>query len=136
MSAYGTQLRPRQNQLLAHSGPAAIVTNLAGLIEGPQDGFFLDACRLLSTAILRIDGKQPHVFSAARVGPAGILAHGQTHSDGDRIEDAIFTRTNWKISQDALRLSLALTNHAPHRRRQFSLSLELAADFADFQETQ
>ena len=136
MPAYGTQLRPRQNQLLAHSGTAALVTNMAGLIEGPQDGFFLDACRLLSVAILRLDGKQPEVFSAARVGPAGVLAHGQSHDDGDLLEDALFTSVQWTVSRNALRLSMRLTNHAPSRRRRFLLSLELQADFADFQETQ
>ena len=136
MTAYGTQLRPRQNQLLAHSRSAALVTNMAGELAGPRDGFFLEACRLISVAILRIDGQQPEAFSAARVGATSILAHGRAQTDRDLLEDALFTQTEWAISGERLRLQLRLTNHAPHRRRAFSLSLELQADFADFQETQ
>ena len=136
MTAYGTQLRPRQDQLLAHAGTAALVSNMSGLIEGPTDGFFLDACRLLSTARLRIDGKPPEVFSAARFGPTGILAHGRFQADGDLLEDALFARTQWTVGRNALQLAVTLTNYASSRRRPIRLSLEFNADFADFQETQ
>src|SRR5688500_11087157 len=134
MRPYGTQLRPRQQQQLAYSGVATLITDMTGQIAGPADGYFLEDTRLLSRAAGHVDGRAPAVFSAGRAGSTRIVVHGQARGDGDLLEDALFVELSWSLGPE-LRLRVQLTNHAPHRRRPFELSLELAADYADLHET-
>ncbi len=139
----------RPTDLIAHQGYAVLVTNIDGRIDDAGiEGFFLHQTRFLSRFRIRINGSDPKFISANAVDhhfvtayylaptPAGNSA-GPKHDEsgaqgGEVVQKAIELQVN-SFAGNGLHVDIILTNHAM-LETEVTLSLDLMADFSDFNE--
>ena len=138
----------RPKDLIAHQGYTVLVTDVHGRIGEGIEGFYLHQTRFLSRLKLRIDEADPKPVSANVVdhhfitayhlapSPAGRLAEPDGEKKGasgsEVVEKAIELEVN-AFTGDGLHLDLILINHALSEAS-VTLTLDLMADFADFNE--
>ena len=138
----------RPGSLIAHRGYTVLTTDTDGWIGRGAEGFFLHQTRFLSRLRVGIEGSAPKPVSANVVGPHSITAYhlapspagragappGETAdpSDSEVVGKAIELQLNF-FTGDGLHVDLTLVNHslAPAL---VTLTVELDADFADFNE--
>ncbi len=138
----------RPGDLIAHRGYTVLVTDTHGRIGDGIKGFYLHRTRFLSRLQIEINGADPMFVSANAVdhhvmtsyhlapSPAGTAA-GPTPDDhskdgGEIAKKGIELQVN-AFTGGGLHLDLIVTNHAMAETA-VTLSLELAADFADLSE--
>lgn len=125
------------------------MTDIEGNVRSGTEGFFLYRTRFLSRLLLKVDDQEPHFVSANPVephfmisyhlaaSPAGAAAgppEDKDKSGGELAEKAIEIQTNRYVG-GGLHLDVHITNHGLTGTT-VTLTWELAADFADQQETQ
>lgn len=140
--------RVRPHDLIAHQGYTVLVTDVHGRIGQGVEGFYLHQTRFLSRLQIGVDGAAPKFASANVVDHHAITAfhlapsqtgraaepdgEGAGPSGSEVIQKAIELQVN-AFTGDGLHLDLILTNHGL-ATAEIVLSLELEADFADFNE--
>ena len=140
--------RARPLDLIAHQGFAVLITDTRGRITGRTTGFYLHQTRFLSRLGIDVNNGAPQFVSANVVDhhfisayhfaatPAGSAASpkfkhsGQT--EGELVTKGIELQVNAFVG-GGLHLDLIVTNHGMADTA-IDLSLDLAADFADFDE--
>ena len=138
----------RPGDLIAHRGYTVLVTDTHGRIGDGIKGFYLHRTRFLSRLQIKVNGANPEFVSANTVdhhfmtsyhlapSPAGAAA-GPTPDDdsnggGEIAKKGIELQVN-AFSGGGLHLDVIVTNHAM-AETEITLTLELAADFADLTE--
>lgn len=140
----------RPTDLITHRGYAVLVTDTRGRIgaDAQKEGYFFHQTRYLSRLVIKIDQAEPTFVSANKVdhhfltsyhlapSPAGLAAGASPDegSGGEIVQKAIELQMNAFVG-GGLHLDLIVTNHAL-LATSVTLSLELAADFADLNEAQ
>ena len=140
----------RPSDLITHRGYAVLVTDTRGWIGGDKQGFFFHQTRHLSRFVVKIDGSDPSFVSANTVdhhfltayhlapSPAGRAAGPAPDDDGSTggevVKKAIELQINTFVG-DGLHIDLIVTNHAL-TETSVTISLDIAADFADLNEAQ
>ena len=138
----------RPVDLIAHQGYTVLVTGIHGWIDGGTQGFYLHQTRFLSRLKISIDSSEPKFVSANTVdhhfitafylaptpagGAAGPKRDREGAAAGEVVQKGIELQIN-AFTGDGLHLDLIVTNHAM-RDTDVTLSLDLMADFADFNE--
>ena len=140
----------RPSDLITHRGYAVLVTDTRGWIGGQTEGFFFHQTRYLSRFDVKIDGAGPsfvsantvdhHVLTAYHLAPspagraAGPEPDDEDSTGGEIAQKAIELQINTFVG-DGLHIDLIVTNHALTETA-VTLSLNVAADFADLTEAQ
>ncbi len=138
----------RPANLIAHQGYAVLVTDTYGRIGSGIEGFYLHQTRFLSRLKTQIDGSEPrfvsanvvdhHFITAYHLAPsrAGSAAAPEREnndaSESEVVQKGIELQVN-AFTGDGLHVDLIVTNHALSKTC-VTLLLDLAADFADFNE--
>jgi len=142
------QCRVRPTDLIVHQGYAVLVTNLQGLVAEGLEGFYLHQTRFLSGLGIAVGGSEPKSVSANTVDHHFLTAYHLAPSpagrpaepDGEKadpggsevVSKGIELQLNAFVGE-GLHIDLVLTNHAL-APAEIELVLDLAADFADFNE--
>ena len=138
----------RPGDLIAHRGYTVLVTDTHGRIGDGIKGFYLHRTRFLSRLQIKVNGANPefvsanavdhHFITSYHLAPSpGRAAAGPTPDDpskggGEIANKGIELQVN-AFSGGGLHLDVIVTNHAMVET-EVTLSLELAADFADLSE--
>ena len=140
----------RPDNLIAHRGCVVLVTDTHGRIGGGMEGLYLHQTRFLSRFRFKVDGAAPmfvsanvanhHFITSYHLAPspagraAGPTPEDDSGSGGEIAGKGIEVQVN-AFCGGGLRLDIFVTNHAMIETS-VTLSLELAADFADLNEAQ
>ncbi len=140
--------RVRPTDLIVHQGYAVLVTDVQGWIGKGLEGFYLHQTRFLSRLDIAIDGAEPKSVSANVVDHHFLTAYHLAPSPAGRpaepdrekadpggsevVSKGIELQMN-AFAGGGLHIDVVLTNHAL-APAEIDLTLNLAADFADFNE--
>jgi hypothetical protein len=140
----------RATDLIAHRGYTVLVTDTRGRIGSGLEGFYFHRTRFLSRLGIKVDEAEPtfvsanavdhHLITAYHVAPspagraAGPTPDDDSSTGGEIVQKGIEVQVN-AFCGGGLRLDVIVTNHAMVET-EVTLSLDLAADFADLTEAQ
>ncbi|MGH7079553.1 MAG: amylo-alpha-1,6-glucosidase [Acetobacteraceae bacterium] len=140
----------RPADLIAHRGYTVLVTDRGGRIGNGLEGFYLHRTRFLSRLGIRVDEAEPlfvsanvvdhHFITSYHLAPspagraAGATPDDESSARGEIVQKGIEVQVN-AFCGGGLRLDIIVTNHAM-AETEVTLSLDLAADFADLTEAQ
>lgn len=134
------ELRAREEHRFAFSGPAVLVTGVDGMIRGRgTEGLYFEQTRLLRLLDIRTDGQPLETVAVSPVGNRSFLAYLQLPSEQGGDEFPLVSNVVAELAShvdDGMRTELRLCNYHPRDTARFELAVELAADFADFNETE
>ncbi len=138
----------RPTDLIAHRGYTVLVTDTRGRIGSGLEGFYLHKTRFLSRLGIKVDESEPtfvsanvvdhHFITSYHLAPspagraAGATPDDASSSGGEIVQKGIEVQVN-AFCGGGLRLDVIVTNHAMVAT-DVTLSLDLAADFADLTE--
>lgn len=128
-------LRVRPDLLYVASGWSLLVTDVRGRISGkdPQ-GFFARSTRVLSCERVTADGQEPIAFSTANIGSHAQLSYAEL-ANGEALPSQALYLTVERFVGEGLRSRLGVHSWADEPR-QVQIRVELAADFADIDESE
>ena len=139
----------RPGEYSAHRGHSILITDTEGRVRSGQEGFFFRRTRFLSRLVLKVGNEEPRFVSANPVEPHFMISYhlapspvgaeagpraNKEKSGGEMAEKGIEIQVN-RFVGGGLRLDIHLTNHGLAETT-VPLAWELAADYADQQETQ
>jgi glycogen debranching enzyme len=128
-------VRVRPGLLCVASGWNTLVTDVHGRIGGQgTQGFFAQGARMLSRERVTVDGHEPVPFSTAVVGAHAQLSYAEL-GDGRRLPSEAVYLTVERFLGAGLRSRFAVHSWAAAPRT-LTLRIDLAADFADIDETE
>ncbi|MBV9778100.1 MAG: hypothetical protein JO143_13740, partial [Acetobacteraceae bacterium] len=139
----------RPGEYSAHRGHAILVTDTRGRVQSGTEGFFFRRTRFLSRLVMKVNDQEPHFVSANPVEPHFMISYhlapspagadagppgDKEKSGGEMAQKAIEIQVN-RFVGGGLHMDVHVTNHglAPTA---VPLAWELAADYADQEETQ
>jgi glycogen debranching enzyme len=132
MTTHQITLRARSGERSVYSGRSVLITNLYGEVQGHDtEGFYVRNTRMLSKAVLMLDGAQLEPFAEAAVDALAALGYlrPQRTAGGE-------TSTYFEVARfvgDGLRMRIRIEESWLDARR-CELGIQLAADFADIEE--
>jgi glycogen debranching enzyme len=111
-----------------------LVTDVGGCVTGRGlEGFYADNTRFLSRYELFVGNERLHTFAASPVGGDGFLAYAEVPKSAGVPERSVFLELAYVVG-NGLRTDLSVVSHASDKDVPLTLSVKLAADFADQQE--
>lgn len=135
------RLRARRDVQYTSYDRGVLATGADGfLADRPEQGLFIRETRVLSAFRYLIDGKMPHPVALSNVTQdrwlGYYLAHGAHRATAlqDTAQQAIELRLTRRLEANGMREEIAISNFT-QRPRRLTLTLHLAADFADLTET-
>jgi glycogen debranching enzyme len=128
-------LRVRPDLLYVSSGWNVLITDVHGRITGtdPQ-GFYARNSRVLSRERLTVNGREPEVFSTAKVGAHAQLSYAQLTGDEKLPRRVVYLMVQ-RFTGEGLRTRLRFESYSDISHR-FEVGIELGADFADTTEAE
>ena len=129
-------LRGRPGQLYLYSGRSVLITNLAGEVTGAgSEGLHVDNTRVISRDRLTAGGRPLQVVAVSTVGSDGALGYYEVPREAGVEPRTVFVEQVRRIA-DGLSARVRVTNYSVSRPARIPLGWELAADFADTDDTE
>jgi len=139
----------RPGEYSAHRGHAVLITDTQGRVRSGTEGFFFRGTRFLSRLVMKVNDQEPHFVSANPVEPHFMISYhlapspagagagppgAKEKSGGEMAEKGIEIHVN-RFVGGGLHMDVHVTNHGLAETA-VPLAWELAADYADQEETQ